>query len=162
MIATSLSVATPTGDNCSTNRTHGRMIEMNVIGCHSHRFYSAVKNITFEKRKVVDKVQKLMRKLSHSLPSTMIQRRTLLRPKQKYRTRCSSTFQMLQRYCQLRLFLPFTDNFKAEKLLPIGTENDSLDVIMTTSSDSDSVAVELQSEATLTAEARISFDEVFQ
>lgn len=92
----------------------------------------------------------------------MLWRQTLLSPKQEYFIRWNSTFQMLQRYCQLRPFLPFIDNFKAEELLPIDTENDSLDVFMERSSDFDSIAVELQSETGLTAEARILFDAVLQ
>lgn len=77
--------------NCIKNRAPGQMIRSNFIVCHSHCFNLAVKDFISEKRAILDKAQKVVRKLSYSIPSEMLRRLTLLRAKQENFTRWSST-----------------------------------------------------------------------
>ena len=51
------------GDNASTNRDFGRLVGPCFVGCHSHRFHLAVKNMLVQHEDLLSNVKDVMRRL---------------------------------------------------------------------------------------------------
>ncbi len=98
-------VAALVGDNCSTNKLFAKKADCKLIGCASHRFNLAVKDIMSPYEDLLAKVNSLMKKLRNIIPSAKLRKLTHLKPKSANATRWSSTFHMLQRYAEIKTFL---------------------------------------------------------
>lgn len=59
------------GNYTSTNRTFSIMVGPYFVGCHSHRFNLAVKDILDGKKDQIDKIQVIVKKLSYSISSAL-------------------------------------------------------------------------------------------
>jgi hypothetical protein len=94
------------GDNCSTNKRLAAICSIPLIGCASHRFNLAVKEILKQHKHLVDKVEKLMIKCRTLKIAGEIRQKTKLRALEKNVTRWGSEYNMLQRYLQLDEFIP--------------------------------------------------------
>ncbi|MEM9079038.1 MAG: hypothetical protein AAGC43_18510 [Bacteroidota bacterium] len=112
------SVVEIVGDNCSTNRCMSRIIGPIFVGCHSHRFNLALKDIISKHQVTVDAVQALMKKLSYQIPTTKLRKLTHLKAIQDNVTRCSYTFKMLKRYMEIREFIGKLNDDDVLDLLP--------------------------------------------
>ena len=86
------------GDNVAVNKSFARNLGIPFIGCASHRFNLAVKDILEDNQLIISKVQSIMRKLSYQIPAANLRQFTHLRAVLNNETRWSSTYQMLKRY----------------------------------------------------------------
>lgn len=145
------------GDNCNTNRALGRHFNAHFVGCYSHRFNLAVKDVLTNNTLTIEKVQKIMKKLSCQLPAAKLRRFTHLKAKQNNVTRWSSTYDMLKRYVELREFLTLLD---IPDIFLSSREDAEVNSVLVTLSDLDSITKELQKESTTMCEARTLFDGV--
>lgn len=75
------------GDNCNTNRAMSRRIGPIFVGCYSHRFNLAVRDLLSKYKKVTSKVQQVMKKLSYSIPAAQLRKLTPLKAVQANDTR---------------------------------------------------------------------------
>lgn len=85
-------------DNCSTYRLIGNITDILLIGCASHRFPIALKDLHSEKKPIIEQVHTLMANLRPRLISARLQQRTFYKKKIRNVTRWTSTFEMLQQY----------------------------------------------------------------
>eukprot|EP00171_Calliarthron_tuberculosum_P001627 IDg1627t1 len=69
-------------------------------------FQSGVRDILTDDEELIAKTNSIMVKLQTLLLGAKLRKLTLLRPKIRNQTRCSSTFEMIVRYQQLRDYLP--------------------------------------------------------
>lgn len=150
------------GDNTSTNKAFARCLGPFFVGCHSHRYNLAMKDILEEYEEVIEKVQAIMKKLSYQIPAAKLRRFTLLKAKQRNVTRWSSTYDMLRRYRELKEFLPKLDDVELESILLSEEEDILVDHLCTKLRDLDSVTKELQRSNISLAEARVLFDGVIE
>ncbi len=93
------------GENSSTNKALSKKSSIEFVGCPSHRFNLAMKEIIRINEVVIDKVQSLMKKLSYPFPAAKLRDFSHLRAKCSNVTRWSSTAAMLKRFVQLKDFL---------------------------------------------------------
>ncbi|KAL0217579.1 hypothetical protein RCL1_008160 [Eukaryota sp. TZLM3-RCL] len=78
-------------DNCSTNHAVGRLLGVNVIGCASHRFELQVKHCLHDQESLLEKMNKLMSKLSTLKRTLILNSNGLPTPLLRKKTRWSST-----------------------------------------------------------------------
>lgn len=98
-------------DNCSVNQSIGHRVgEIPLIGCASHGFALAVKDFMQCDEGLIDKIQKLMKKLSTVKGKALLRSHTSLAPIMRNDTRWSSTYEMLQRYTKLEPILRSLDD----------------------------------------------------
>jgi len=155
-------VAALIGDNANTNRAFARKFGAVFIGCHSHKFNLAMKDMLLEHDNVIEKVNVLMGKLSYSIPAALLRQKTSLCAKRCNTTRWSSTFEMMQRYCNIRHHLPEIDHPEVQELLLSEEENSDTDALLKRLTDLNSVTVELQSDCTTLEDCRVLFDGVLE
>lgn len=62
----------------NTNRSFSRMVGTMFVVYHSHRFNMAVKDLIFERKDMVEKIQAMMKKLSCSIATVLLRRLTPL------------------------------------------------------------------------------------
>ena len=105
------------GDNTSTNKAFARRRGPVFVGCHSHRFNLAVKDILEDHTAAISKVQELMHKLCYHIPAAMLRRLTPLSAFTANVTRWSSTHAMLKRYVAIREFITEIDLTEISLLL---------------------------------------------
>lgn len=148
------------GDNCSTNRAMSRRIGPTFVGCHSHRFNLAVKDMISEDEDLVQIVRCLMKKLSFQIPAAKLRRLTPLKSQHANATRWSSTFHMLKRYLVLKEFIVQLDDAEIIDLLPDGEEHARIETICNKMSDLDSITLQLQDDHTTISDARDMFDAI--
>lgn len=90
-------VVTLIADNTNTNRDCPRYFGEVFVGCHSHRFTLVVKDFLVEVHFTIDKVNQLIKRLSYSILSSLLQMLTPLSAKTSNAIRLNSTYQMLDR-----------------------------------------------------------------
>ena len=106
------------GDNCNTNKALADLAHKPLLGCASHRFNLAVKDILEEYSDVTSCVYHMMKKLKNIIPAAKLRKLTPLRAKCANATRWSSTYKMLRCYKQLKEFLPKLNMTEVDDLLP--------------------------------------------
>lgn len=84
------------GDNCSVDQSISTKSRIPLIGCASHRFQLAVKDLLNGHEIILAQVQSLMVILRTPLIAAEVRRITDLKPKLRNDTRCSSTDQMVK------------------------------------------------------------------
>jgi len=156
------------GDNCSVNHSIatkiGHVSNTGFIGCASHRYNLALKNlITKHASEVsVEKVRNLMKSLRKPKMAGKLREVSHLRAVTDCPTRWSSTVEMLRRYSELRDILENIDDDELEKLLLNGRENRQIEKLCGMLFKLDSVTKALQNDGTSCADVRILFDEVIK
>jgi hypothetical protein len=150
------------GDNCSTNRAFARRACCNLIGCASHRFNLAVKDIIDPYQNLITKVNSVMKKMKNIIPSAKLRKVTHLKPKCANATRWSSTYQMLERYDKIKVFLQELNLNEVSDLLPNNREDREIEDLLTRLKNLDSVTLALQKENTSMADVRGLFDVVIE
>lgn len=74
------------GDKANTYRALARKFRVLFIGCHSHKFKIAMKEMLLKRDKIEEKVNMLMGNFSHSILAALLRRKTPLSAK-----RCKTT-----------------------------------------------------------------------
>ena len=148
------------GDNCPTNKAFATKANARFIGCASHRFNLAVKDMLEEYEPLTTQVYFLMKKLKNIIPSAKLRKLTPLRPKCANVTRWSSTYEMLLRYTQLKEFLPSLHLDEVDDLLLTTRKDREIDQLLEMLTDLDSVTKALQEERLSVCDARALFDGV--
>ena len=69
------------GDNCNTNKALATIAKRPLVGCASHRFNLAVKDVLKDYHDVLSKINSIMKKLKNLIPSAKLRKLTPLRPK---------------------------------------------------------------------------------
>ncbi|KAG7354964.1 hypothetical protein IV203_004320 [Nitzschia inconspicua] len=150
------------GDNCSTNKATATAASLPLVGCASHRFNLAVKDILKDYADLITCVCRLMKKLKNIIPAAKLRKLTPLRAKCSNATRWSSTYEMLVRYKQLEEFLPKLGFVEVEDMMPNHSQKLTIDLLMSILTDLQSVTKALQAENRTVLEVRDLFDEVIK
>lgn len=150
------------GDNCATNRSLSRLFSCSFVGCASHRFNLAVKDLLLPHKDIILKVAEMMKKLRAPLKRAILRKFTDLTPIVCNVTRWSSTYDMLKRFLELRDVLPQLHIAELDDLMPVRRETQQLELLCSTLSELDSVTKCLQRDNTTMAEVRALFDTVIE
>lgn len=149
-------------DNCAVNISLVNKIGCGFIGCASHRFNLAMKDMIKDDTILIEKVQAVMQKLRWPIPAAKLRRHTLLCAKCANVTRWSSTADMLVRYKEIRPVLKDVEVDDLDSLLPTARENKRIDELCVKFEELNSVTKALQNESLTCADARSIFDEVIE
>lgn len=149
-------------DNCNVNRSISTKMGVPLIGCASHRFQLAVKEILKEDEGVITQVKQLMTKLRTPLISAKLRRETHLKPKLKNDTRWSSTFLMLLRHAELREHVLRLDDMEIDALLLSPASERKVDNLIRKLRELDEVTKKLQRADCTIRVARAYFDTVLE
>jgi hypothetical protein len=155
-------VAALIGDNCSTNRCMARKAQVNFIGCASHRFNLAVKDILAKYEDSLCKVNALMKKLKTLVASAKLRKFVALKPKTRNVTRWNSTHDMLKRYQELKEFIPLIMMPEVADLMLSPRDDREIDFLLKKLHDFESVTKTLQKEDINLNDVRILFDGVIE
>lgn len=148
------------GDNCSTNRKLARLAKRPFIGCASHRFNLAVKKIVEKDKMIIDKVNRLMKKLKTTIPSARLRCATHLVPKTTNVTRWSSTRDMVTRYLEIRGHIRGLNLNDVDSLCLLGNEEREVEQLAKKLDDLNAVSMVLQQEDVTMSRVRSLFDVV--
>ena len=155
-------IAALIGDNCNTNRSMSKKAMVNFIGCASHRFDLAVKDIMVEYDDLVSTVNAIMKKLKNLVPSAKLRKLTPLKPKTRNVTRWSSTHDMLERYLELKQFIPLIKLPEVDDMMPTSRQERDIEYMLKKLRDRDSVTKTLQKEDLNMNDVRDLFDGVIE
>lgn len=150
------------GDNENTNKAFARLAGCPFIGCASHRFNLAMKDIISEYRDEITKVNDLMKKLSYQIPAAKLRRFTHLKAKISNETRWSSTYNMLKRYIEIKEYLPQLELPEIDELLLSDQDDLTIERLCQKFANLDSVTIALQDNSTTISKARCLFDSVIE
>lgn len=150
------------GDNVSTNKALANKTGIPMVGCASHRFNLAMRDILHKDQDIIAKVNSTMVKLRGLLLSAKLQKLTHLKPQVANVTRWSSIHNMLNRYTELREYLPMLESDEIDMLLLTASENRKLESLLNIINPLESVTKTLQEESTSIGDARALFDAVME
>lgn len=88
-------------DNCTVNRLFAKKVSCGFVVCSIHRFNLAVQDIIEQHRRIVSKVQDLMKRLKYLVPAPKLRRLTPSSAVLRSETHWSSTYNMLKRYFEI-------------------------------------------------------------
>ncbi|RQM29283.1 hypothetical protein B5M09_013613 [Aphanomyces astaci] len=148
------------GNNCATNRAFTRLAGIPMVCCASHRFNLFVGDVLADYEDLLCAVHAIMKKLSNIIPAAKLRRMTPLCPKQRNKTRWSSSVAMLARYVELKPFLPQLGIDDIDMLLLNSRQDRDVDLLIAQLTDLNSVTLALQDESLTLADVRMLFDEV--
>jgi hypothetical protein len=97
-------------------------------------------------------------KLKNLIPAAKLRKFTHLKSKMRNSTRWSSTFTMLQRYLQIKIFLPQLDLDEIDELIPQAREDKEIEALLVDLTQLHSVTMALQSETLTLYDVRSLFD----
>lgn len=146
------------GDNCGTNRKTARIVNKPLVGCASHRYNLAVRQVVEESQSLVDQVQQLMVQLRTLIGAAKLRKVTDLRAKLSCATRWDSVGIMLKRYIDLRPFLAEMEMPSIDELVPSATAHRDIEELSSTLEDLRSISLQTQKEGTTLADVRVFFD----
>lgn len=111
------------GDRCSSNQSIATMLRNPLIGCSSHCFQVAVREIIYDEDDAVGRVRPLIVKFRTPFLQARLYRHTLLRAKLSNDTRWTSVHANLQRHVALRDHVVRMDDVDlADFVLPTSCE----------------------------------------
>ena len=147
-------------DNNATNKLLASSMGASFIGCASHRFNLAMKDMIANYEEHIEKVQIIMKKLRSLIPAAKLRKHTKLTAVVRHQIRWSSTFQMLVRYQELREYIPLLHLPEVSSLALSQSENALIDALVLRLKDLESVCKQLQREHTSVSDTRALFDAV--
>lgn len=150
------------GDNVNTKRAFARRVGPDFVGCDSHRFNLAAKDILVSYEDIVEKVHRLMKKMSFQIPAAKLRKLTHLRPKLRNDTRWSSTYVMLQRYIQVHEIIKQIELPEVQELRLCDGDHVEVERLFRLLGDLQSVTKELQFEDVGLCLACVLFDGVME
>lgn len=136
------------------------IIGCGFIGCASHRFNLAVKDLAAASHGIVTKVHTLMGKLRFLIAAAKLRSITPLKAKCAIETRWRSVYQMLRRFKEIRECIPKLEVASIDDLFPTRAEIREADSLLSVLSDLDSVTKELQKKSLTISEAQVLFNAV--
>lgn len=145
-------------DNCATNRSLSRLAGTHFIGCASHRYNLAVKDVVSANMHLIEKVKKIMSCLIYPLRRAKLRELTDLAPVRIIETRWSSVNTLLQRYVKIREHLEKLDIAELQELLLERREEQNIDTLLDTMKKLNSITLKLQRDDVLIAQVRKLFD----
>lgn len=148
------------GDNCTTNRSFSRMFDCGFVGCVSHRFNLAVRDLIESHKESAKSVQDLMNKLRHPSGRAKLRTHTPLETIVSNARRWSSSHSMLQRYIKFREFFPLLEMKEIDDLLLSRKQDQEIERLSGTMVQIDSVTLHIQREDTTLTECRALFSTV--
>ena len=95
------------GDNAEVNKFTANLCGIPLIGCASHKFQQAVSRYLDKNECLLNKINTLMGKLKPLELAFKLREHTPLQPIQRNKTRWSSTYDMINKYIELKPFLDF-------------------------------------------------------
>jgi hypothetical protein len=146
------------GDNCSTNKSLAKKLQVPLIGCRSHILNLAINDYFKNYKEELDKVRILMDKLCTLKNSAILEHFTLLKPVQRNTTRWSSTYEMVKRYFRLEPYLKLMPTVTA--YLPDNFQYQTLMVLLHHMRNFHSITMELQIANMDIRESRELFDQL--
>ena len=148
------------GDNVAVNKSISTKVDVPLVGCASHRYNLAVRDVIAGEIELVNKFNTLISKLRTLLLSSKLRKLTPLLPKICNEILCSSSFEMLRRYCQLQKYLPKLNSAEVDELQSTVSENRRVDALVTRLNDLDEVTKKLQCDSTTVSDVRDLFNAV--
>lgn len=140
------------GDNCNTNRKLATYLDCLFIGCANHRFSLAVGDYIdgheSETKAVIDSIHALMKKLRTLNLSAKLFAHAKLKGQLNNVTRWSSTFNMLQRFAEIRQYLPLVDDDTVQRMKLNNSQNDKLNTLLANLKELESVTKALKNDST--------------
>jgi len=155
-------VAAIVGDNCNTNRALAKLCMVGFVGCASHRYNLAYKDLLTPQKDIIEKVSKVMKKFGNPIPAAKLRKLTTIKPKLHVVTRWSSTVDMMRRYAELRDYICDVEIDGLDEMLLSVRENKILDKFCSSFTDIDSITKALQSDALTISEVRCYFDSIIE
>ncbi|KAG3200898.1 hypothetical protein PC128_g4296 [Phytophthora cactorum] len=146
------------GDNCTTNQMTATMLGVPLVGCASHRFNLATKNVLAEHEEMVGAVRALMVALRTMKNRAELRRRTSLAPLRANTTRWSSTFMTLERYVRIRDAIKRVD--AVYDLVPKPAAHRRIIALVESLKTFKSVCKKLQEESISMKSVRLLFDKM--
>ncbi|RHZ08646.1 hypothetical protein DYB31_013821 [Aphanomyces astaci] len=131
-----------------------------MVGCASHRFNLFVGDVLADYEDLLCAVHAIIKKLSNIIPAAKLHRLTPLYPKQRKKTRWSSSVAMLARYVELKPFLPQLGLDDIDMLLLNSRQERDMELLIAQLTDLTSVTLALQDESLTLADVRLLFVEV--
>lgn len=150
------------GDNCKTNKSFVDKTGRGFIGCASHRFNLAVKDLIAEHEPAITKVHELMKKLHTPNIAGKLLKVTHLKPKSYIKTRWSSTYEMLQRFLDLKDHIRGLENDELDRISPSTSEYKDIQELTKKFRELESVSKALQSDSCTLPMVRALFDTVIE
>lgn len=150
------------GDNCATNKALSRKAGCGFVGCGSHRFNLAVKDMLECHADLLSNIRGLMQKLRTPTIAARLRRKTFLKAKLSNETRWSSSFEMLRRYSEIKAFVSDLHDPVVDELLPNTAQDRKIESLLSILSDLNVVTVELQKESLTMSTIRAIFDTVIE
>lgn len=135
-------------DNCNTNKSLAKLLNVNMIGCYSHRFnlsvkkYLKVNNYSI----LIKKVNALMKKYRTIKCAGLLKERCKLSAKCMNVTRWSSIYAMLKRYFEISDFFYAEDDNELYDLLLSVKEKKNLEILFDILTNFESVTKALQAD----------------
>ncbi|ETO67628.1 hypothetical protein F444_15470 [Phytophthora nicotianae P1976] len=133
-------------DNCNIDRRIATKLGVPLVGCASHRFNLAVKKFLTEHESLLQKVNNLMQQLRYPNNAVQLAKLTPLLAKTRNVTYWSSTYEMQERYVNLRAHVRQIE--AVEDSLPSTSEHKKLCALLVQLTKLDSVCKRLQSDTT--------------
>lgn len=150
-----------TGDNAEVNKSIANLCKMPLIGCASHKFNLAVSAYLNNQEVLLDKINMLMGKLKSLKLAGRLREKTPLQPLQRNKTRWSSTYDMIERYIQLKPILDtFQNDPKILDYLLTPREHNDLQILKDNLEKLRSVTIALQRADIDFSDVRILLDEI--
>ncbi|XP_036367828.1 uncharacterized protein LOC118767407 [Octopus sinensis] len=150
-----------TGDNTEVNKSIANLCRIPLIGCAFHKFNLAVSAYLDKQEVLLNKINTLMGKLKSLKLAGKLREKTPLQPIQRNKTRWTTTYDMIERYIQLKPFLdPFQDDPKLVDYLLTQLDHNDLQTLKDNLGKLRSVTIALQRTELDLGDARILFDEI--
>jgi hypothetical protein len=152
------------GDNCSTNKLLSTILNVEMIGCASHRLNLACKKVLKSQKVTIDKIHNLMTGFSSLKCAGKLRTLTKLKPIRQNTTRWTSTMCMIERFNQLRPFIEEMLLFekKLSKFMPSMSELIKLQEMATKLNFLKLATLEIQKENTNLLDVRVAFDTILE
>ncbi len=150
------------GDNCYTKRTLASSKVVGFVGCASHRYNLAMKDLLHPLQKMLDKFRDIMSKFRYPIHTAKLRQYTNLKPKLPVFTLWSSAIEMIVRHTQIREFFPKVEIESVTELLLNPWEDRNIDELVSKFEDLHSITKYLQGEHIKLSDVRVLFDEVIQ
>lgn len=148
------------GDNCAVNKSLSTKARVPFIGCASHRFNLAVKDILKEHEEFINRVQRVMVMVRTLTTAGKLRAFTELRGVLNCPTRWGAAYKMLLRYQQIREYLPQLNMDNVDEAMLNGVENRKLDDLCRKLENLHSVNLTVQQHDSSMSRVRVLFDGV--
>ncbi len=150
------------GYNCSINQSIARKVNRPLVGCSSHIFNLCVENLLKPHEDVIDKLNKLMKKVRALLIAGTLRQHTSLGAKCNNSICWSSTAAMISRYLEIKSILVVIKVDESDNVTLSYREDKAIGKFWTDLKDLNSVTIALQRDNLTFANVRCLFDSIIE